>query len=73
MYSRNNPRKSTTKLMDMMDEGVLDPREVADMCLNWLSEAEVDDMARRNDIEGFRGEDEDDEDDDDTYPGTDFD
>lgn len=70
MYSRNNPRKSTTKLMDMMDEGFLDPREVADMCLNWLSEAEVDDMARRNDIEGFRGED---EDDDDTYPGTDFD
>ena len=50
-------RPTTSKIMDLMDEGIYDPRYIADLCLNWLSEAEVDDMARRNNII----EDEDDE------------
>jgi hypothetical protein len=36
--------------MDLMDQDVLDPRQVADLCLNWLSEAEVYEMAQRNDL-----------------------
>lgn len=48
-----NPREATTKLMDAMDEGILSPREVADMALNWLSEADVAEMVRRNDLADY--------------------
>lgn len=37
-------------LINMMDEGVLDPNDLALMCLNYMSEADVADMARSNDI-----------------------
>lgn len=43
-------REVTTRMMDAMDEGLLDPRDVADMALNWLSEADVEEMARQNDL-----------------------
>jgi hypothetical protein len=43
-------RDYTVKLMDMMDEGVLSPQAVADMCLAYMSEDEVKDMCRANDI-----------------------
>ena len=56
-----HPRASTIKIMEMMDEGIFDPREIADMALNALSEAEVHQMAQANDLYGFNGyEDEDD-------------
>jgi hypothetical protein len=35
-----------------MDEGILDARTVADACLNYMSEAEVDDMASDNSFFG---------------------
>lgn len=56
-----HPRASTIKVMEMMDEGILDPREVADMALNALSEAEVHQMAQANDLPYFNGQDEDDD------------
>lgn len=43
-------REATVKVMDMMDEGVLDPRAVADMCLSWMSEDSVKQMMLANDI-----------------------
>ena len=43
-------RDYTVKLMDMMDEGILSPQAVADMCLAYMSEDEVKDMCRANDI-----------------------
>jgi len=43
-------REYTTKLMDAMDSGTLDPRDVADMCLQWLSEHEVKAMCLDNDM-----------------------
>lgn len=49
-HRSSNVRQTTCRIMDLMDEGVLDPRAVADMCLNWLSEADVHEMARRNDL-----------------------
>lgn len=41
----NGARKSTTKLHQMMDAGELDPRTVANACLEYMSEADVNDMA----------------------------
>ena len=43
-------RDYTVKLMDMMDEGVLTAQSVADMCLAYMSEDDVKDMCRANDI-----------------------
>ena len=47
-----NPRESTVALHELMDEGILDARTVADACLNYMSEAEVDDMASDNSFFG---------------------
>lgn len=55
---RNHARKMTTAVMEAMDNGLLDPRDVADMALNWLSESDVDEMVRRNDIMPFDDEEE---------------
>jgi len=43
-------RKVTVKLLDLLDQGALDPRALAECCLNYMSEAEVADMAHVNDI-----------------------
>ena len=43
-------RKQTTKLMNMMQDGMISAQAVADMCLAYMSEDEVADMMRDNDI-----------------------
>ena len=43
-------RKYTNMVMDMMEEGVITPQAVADMCLAYMSEDDVEDMCRANDI-----------------------
>ena len=43
-------REATCKMLDMMDEGLLDPRAVADMCLSWMSESSVHEMMLANDL-----------------------
>lgn len=53
-------RKYTKMVMDMMDEGVIDARAVADMCLAYMSEYDVEDMVRANDLAPEEDEDEDD-------------
>ena len=52
-------REYTTKLIAMMDEGLISAEAVAEMCLAYMSEDDVKDMCRANDIL-----DEDDEEDD---------
>jgi len=47
-----NAREATTALHELMDEGILDARTVADACLNYMSESEVDDMAGDNSFFG---------------------
>ena len=47
-----NPREATVSLHELMDEGILDARTVADACLNYMSEAEVEDMAGDNSFFG---------------------
>jgi hypothetical protein len=43
-------RKYTTKLLEMMDEGMISAEAVAEMCLAYMSEDDVKDMCRANDI-----------------------
>ena len=43
-------RKYTNMVLDMIDEGVMSPQAVAEMCLQYMSEADVEDMCRDNDL-----------------------
>jgi hypothetical protein len=43
-------RTQTTKLIDMMDEGLISATAVAEMCLAYMSEDDVKDMMLANDI-----------------------
>ena len=43
-------RKCTTALLEMMDDGVMDAKAVAEMCLAYMSEDDVEDMMRSNDL-----------------------
>ena len=43
-------REYTNKLMAMMDEGLISYQAVAEMALGYLSEHDVEDMMRANDI-----------------------
>lgn len=54
-------RPNTCKLLDMMEQGTLDPLTVAQRCLDFMSEDDVTSMAE---AEGFIDTEEDDNDDD---------
>ena len=56
-------RTQTTRLLEMMDEGLINADTIAEMCLAYMSEDDVADMMRANDIL-----DEDEEDEDDGQP-----
>ncbi len=43
-------RAQTTKLLEMIDEGLISASAVAEMALAYMSEDDVADMMRRNDI-----------------------
>jgi len=43
-------RKCTTALLEMMDDGVMDAKSIAEMCLAYMSEDDVEDMMRSNDL-----------------------
>jgi len=58
-------RTQTTKLIEMMDEGLVVPQSIAEMCLAYMSEDDVADMMRANDLLG----DEDEEVEEDEYDG----
>jgi hypothetical protein len=46
----NPARKYTCKLLDMIDEGLLDPKTVVDMCMSYMSESDVEDMMDANEL-----------------------
>jgi len=50
-------REATTKLLSMMDEGLISAEAVAEMALAYMSEDEVADMMRSNDILDYEDED----------------
>jgi len=43
-------RHYTNKLLDMIDEGLIDKKLVIDACLSYMSETDVEDMMRCNDF-----------------------
>ena len=43
-------REITNKILEMIDEGLLNPRDVVLMCLKWMSEDEVTEMAKANEL-----------------------
>jgi len=43
-------RTQTTRLLEMMDEGLINADTIAEMCLAYMSEDDVADMMRANDI-----------------------
>jgi hypothetical protein len=43
-------RTQTNKLLEMMDEGLISAQAVAEMALSYMSEDDVADMMRSNDI-----------------------
>lgn len=47
---RRDPRSNTRRVLDLVEQGVLSHETVMAACLNYLSESEVADLARR---EGF--------------------
>lgn len=60
------PREATTKLLEMVEEGILDRDMVINACMSYMSEDDVADMCCANDIAltgDFGGEDDEDEDD----------
>ena len=63
-------RDYTTKLLGMMDDGIMSPQAIAEMCLAYMSEDDVKDMCRANDILDEEDEDRivEDEDYDDSFP-----
>ena len=52
-------RTQTTRLLEMMDEGMITAEAVAEMALAYMSEADVADMMQANDIGDEIEEDED--------------
>lgn len=63
-------REATTRLLDMMDQGLISAQAVAEMALSYMSEDDVADMMRSNDI--LEEEDEDEEEEDWTPENADF-
>lgn len=59
-------RDTTNKILEMIDEGLLDARTVASACLKYMSEDDVEEMASMNEF--LEDEHEDEEDDDESYP-----
>ena len=60
----SDPRQHTNRLLDMIDQGVLDPANVVTMCVKWMSEDDVEGMMDANELSS-RFEDEYDEEQDD--------
>ena len=68
-------RTQTTRLLEMMDEGVITAEAVAEMALAYMSEDDVADMMRSNDIldEDYDEDEEDDGQPDEAQEWADFD
>ncbi len=60
-FNHRQTRPETNRLIDMLDEGLIDARAVADMALSWLSEHDVKQMMQANDIPTTDQADEDEE------------
>ena len=55
-------REATNKLIEMIEEELIDPKDVVMMCLKYMSEDDVKDMCDINEVFWIYEEDEEDED-----------
>ena len=62
-------RKWTNLVCTAMDEGMLSPEAIAEMCLAFMSEDDVEEMCRNNDLCNFLEPEDDDADYDDSMDG----
>ncbi len=49
----NNPwriKNSRDKAYELLDEGMIDPRAMAEMCLQYMSTDDIEDMLLSNDV-----------------------
>ena len=44
-------RQATNKVLEMVDEGLLNPRDVLVMALKWMSEDDIKEMCKANEID----------------------
>lgn len=52
MYMNHaNVRKNTIRVLELIDEGALDAREIAALALGWLADDEVASLIRANDLQ----------------------
>lgn len=58
-------REYTNRLLEMIEEDMLDPTKIVEMCLNYMSEDEVKDMCQSNDLSDYMFDSEDYEEDED--------
>ena len=56
-----NTRKVTNQLLELIENGVLDPQIVLEACLSYMSEADVADMAHVNELLDYKDDDDDEE------------
>jgi hypothetical protein len=52
-WKSNNPidvRKNTNRLLEMVEEGLIDPKTVVLMCVKYMSEDDVTEMCRINEV-----------------------
>lgn len=47
---RPDTRSATNKVLEMVDNGILNPRDALLMALKWMSEDEVKEMCKANEI-----------------------
>lgn len=47
---RHNTRKSTNRLLEMVENGSIDSKDVVMMCVKFMSEDDVDEMCRINEV-----------------------
>lgn len=52
-YNQRNVREWTNRVQDAIRDELLSPQAVVDMCMSYMSEAEVKDMCRVNDLKEF--------------------
>ena len=62
-------REYTTKLLDAIEQGLLSPQAVVEMAVSYMSEDEVHDMMRVNDLLYYLDAEEEDEEEDSEWDG----
>ena len=62
-------REYTTKLLDAIEQGLLSPQAVVEMAVSYMSEDEVHDMMRINDLLYYLDAEEEDEEEDSEWDG----